>query len=563
MANAPETADSPPPPASDRPGPKPTKTPRKRRRFFGLRLEPNLGTFFAGFILALVPGVAGTLWAISYLADNVSQLVNIALLAILFTSFFGTLLIALQGRLFRWLGFTVRARLADVAQPVYDAVVTAVDGDPLAAGDHIRVAAERAASWYSWFSVRRWVIGITVALLAGFAALIGSALIHEQNRLIEKQNEYFQRQNAKLEAQLSLAEGDSRALRRTQLIATLYDGERCDTPPCPLRASLRSRAEAFRALLVLDQAEQGWGADHVAHDYSGIDLRWADLDDVDLRGARLRGADLRGASLRGADLRGADLSNARLSTAELQGADLGGARLASTELRKAVLRGASVDPQDLALAITDDTTVAPSAPAAEAVACAMCCAGFETGRSAARVYGSGAPSGAERQDLIDELYLLGLSIDAPERAGAGLDGHATLFTLDRQGEDLWAQTRHLVAAVQLTPREQRRPWQLRGRRRSRPRLRHRVASGAPRAHALADTRPRRPGAPPRDAPCRRRDPRRSPAPPPVTTSRRAARRRSPRGPQRRRTPPRARGPRSRTRARSGARRAAPPAPREG
>ncbi len=54
-------------------------------------------------------------------------------------------------------------------------------------------------------------------------------------------------------------------------------------------------------------------------DFSGADLRGANLS-----GTNFSGADLRGANFSGADLRVADLSGANLSDADLRGTDLRG-----------------------------------------------------------------------------------------------------------------------------------------------------------------------------------------------------------------------------------------------
>lgn len=430
------------------PTPAPPRPPRKRRRFFSLGVETNLSSFFIGFILALVPGVAGTLWAITYLADNVSQLVNIALLAILVTSLLGTLLVLLQGRLFRWIGLSVRVRLADVARPVHDAMVAAADGDALAVADSLRVAAERTASWYSWFAVRRWIVGVTVVLLAAFAALIGTALLHEQNRLIARQNEYFQSQNAYLQQQIELAEREGRLARRSQLVATLFERAECEVEPCPPSASLRARAEAFRVLVQLDDQDIAWSADVLTRDYAGVDLRWADLDGLDLRGVSLRGADLRGARLTGVDLGGANLANAALSGADLRAADLEGARLVGADLRGANLYRATLADGALEHALVDANTRLPDAPAALGnVECAMCCAAFTLGRSAAASYGTGTSTSEADAALVEDLHLLGLTLPTGPRRASGGRSFDALFHLDASGAELWARARRLVVPL--------------------------------------------------------------------------------------------------------------------
>lgn len=65
-----------------------------------------------------------------------------------------------------------------------------------------------------------------------------------------------------------------------------------------------------------------------------------DFSGTDLRGADLSEADLRGVDLSEANLREANLSGANLSEVNLYKADLSGAKLHGASLRRANLRGA-------------------------------------------------------------------------------------------------------------------------------------------------------------------------------------------------------------------------------
>ncbi len=93
-----------------------------------------------------------------------------------------------------------------------------------------------------------------------------------------------------------------------------------------------------------------------------VNLIWADFSNLDFSGANLRDADLRltilsgsnfgrakliGTNFRGADLRGANLREADLSGANLSGADLRGANLSQTDLVVADLRRVNLSGADL------------------------------------------------------------------------------------------------------------------------------------------------------------------------------------------------------------------------
>jgi len=93
-----------------------------------------------------------------------------------------------------------------------------------------------------------------------------------------------------------------------------------------------------------------------------VNLIWADFSNIDFSGANLRDADLRltilsgsnfgrakliGTNFRGADLSGANLREADLSGANLSGADLRGANLSQTDLIVADLRRVNLSGADL------------------------------------------------------------------------------------------------------------------------------------------------------------------------------------------------------------------------
>lgn len=87
-----------------------------------------------------------------------------------------------------------------------------------------------------------------------------------------------------------------------------------------------------------------WGHEHpeIIPDFSGANLRGANLSSADLSEANLRGANLSDANLSSAEIIGAELFGANLSNADLRGADLRGANLSGVELIGAGLFGANL-----------------------------------------------------------------------------------------------------------------------------------------------------------------------------------------------------------------------------
>ena len=109
-------------------------------------------------------------------------------------------------------------------------------------------------------------------------------------------------------------------------------------------------AQVWENLAKVEQLPNLEGAD-----LSGIDFKWADLDEADLKGANLSGANLSWASLQLTDLTGANLTGADLRWATLDGADLTGANLTGTDLRWTVLPDADLPGADLRGATIDGT----------------------------------------------------------------------------------------------------------------------------------------------------------------------------------------------------------------
>jgi uncharacterized protein YjbI with pentapeptide repeats len=178
-----------------------------------------------------------------------------------------------------------------------------------------------------------------IGMMGFILALLPTYLLWRQNVLIQEQNVYFRDQTEKMREQIAVEEQNTRAVRRAQLLSTIYDPGPCTAPDpaegCPPLANVRSRAEAALALIQLDRAQ---GVDQVDLSRANLDgarLATADLSKVRLQGARLRRANLEGLGLRGARLSGADLTGSHLGGADLRGADLTEAVLTDARLNEA------------------------------------------------------------------------------------------------------------------------------------------------------------------------------------------------------------------------------------
>ena len=73
-------------------------------------------------------------------------------------------------------------------------------GATAAARDLVALALAR----YAWITTRRWIVASLTALIAAMAALAGTALLFQQNRLIEAQSALLVEQNARVTEQSDL-----------------------------------------------------------------------------------------------------------------------------------------------------------------------------------------------------------------------------------------------------------------------------------------------------------------------------------------------------------------------
>jgi uncharacterized protein YjbI with pentapeptide repeats len=92
-------------------------------------------------------------------------------------------------------------------------------------------------------------------------------------------------------------------------------------------------------------------------DFTGSNLKGAQLSPLFWSGANLSGANLSEADLSGTNLIGADLREARLIGVQLSGADLSGTNLIGADLREARLIGVKLSLADLSEAILDDANL--------------------------------------------------------------------------------------------------------------------------------------------------------------------------------------------------------------
>lgn len=234
----------------------------------------------------------------------------------------------------------------------------------------------KITAWYSWMNFRRWVITAFQVLLVGFAGLLGTILLYNQNTLLTRQNELLNQQNIRLDQQTYLQEAE----RRSSLIflmGNILDAvnqelkedvgvkDLRDISPqligrvIALSNSLRPyrylvgdsligrELSPERGYLLLAIVSSEIDKSSLRRIYKAADFSFADLKKAVLTGEFLAGANLTAADLEGAMLNEADLSGANLSDAEMQGAVMTRANLRNTWFRNTHLNNANFVSADM------------------------------------------------------------------------------------------------------------------------------------------------------------------------------------------------------------------------
>jgi uncharacterized protein YjbI with pentapeptide repeats len=190
----------------------------------------------------------------------------------------------------------------------------------------LKESIQHVVAHFTWVQTRRWIVGASTALLLGFAGLVGSALLKQQNDLILRQNTFFREQIDQQQRQLELQQTVSNQSIRSEAFRRIYGPEYQENP--------RVKAEAIRSLISVERAR-------IAEDQNTLPTDFINLHDAALPSTWLDSADLRKTSFRGSDIQKANFNSAALA----------GSRFRFTEFRGATFVNASM--QDSAFMFSD------------------------------------------------------------------------------------------------------------------------------------------------------------------------------------------------------------------
>ena len=309
------------------------------------------GLLVLGFVLALVLGVPFAIWGVRYFSSRSGELSLFILAVLVAFVLLSVLFIVFGRRIFLRFGLRFGERLSSTVTPLVSAIGSSLSGDSSAVGGAVAEVGIKFASWYSWITLRNWIISGTIALLAVFGSLVGIALLEQQNSLLEAQNSLLTTQNEFFRQQIRQQDIQDYHARRAELVRMIFDERVCAKGEKPLprhtgcpASSVESRAVAAISLYGIEAAARK-SPDRESMNVPAV----TDLHDIDLRGAHIIGADLRNVRLTGAHLEGAWLESVDLSGADLSFATLGVSDPVegAASLTKVKLRGAALGHADL------------------------------------------------------------------------------------------------------------------------------------------------------------------------------------------------------------------------
>lgn len=297
--------------------------------------KPALEWFWVGFVIALCLGVSIVIFGTDWVKGNIESTLTTLFVGLLSVVIMGLLLFSFRKYIFNYLKLKGSVRLHDLLEPFSTYIEAISSGNR----DKIIVAQNNLsltfASWYSWISLRNFVVHSSIILLGALLGLGGVFLLKEQNGLIEKQNEYFQEQIKGQDRQW-------RVQQRATLLSMLYDKRDCqlkkdEDRECPNKASIRARKEAAIAFVVLEKDR----IELIKKENAKLGIKQSILDDkpdltkVDLSKAILNEVKWNNVKLFKANLNRATLVEAYLEYADISDAILNKADFSSTHMRSA------------------------------------------------------------------------------------------------------------------------------------------------------------------------------------------------------------------------------------
>ena len=338
-----------------------------------------LSRVIIALIVGIVIGAIISQAGLDSLQSHIQNLVFVFLWLIIITGLIAFWVVQNKERLLKRLFGVSDTDLGELRKTGQSLFFNVVEKDYDQANRDLSLLFRKVTAWYSWMNFRRWVIIAFQTLMVGLAAVLGTILLYNQNKLLIQQNALLTQQNVRLDQQTYLQEAE----RRSSLIFLMSNildnmdvelkedlgvkGVRDLSPQLigriiALSNSLRPyrylngdslvgrEISPERGSLLLAIVSSEIDKSSLRRIYRAADFSFADLKKAVLSGEYLAGINLAAADLKGARLDGTDLSNANLSEAELSDAVLAGANLQDARLRNSKMNKTSLGFADLSRA---------------------------------------------------------------------------------------------------------------------------------------------------------------------------------------------------------------------
>lgn len=249
--------------------------------------------FVLGVALALLVGVPIVIFSIYYFADNVTSLVMAILFALCFIVFSSFIIVIYRNKILKWLYGTTLKDLTEIADNGVDSFEKFSVGNIKEGRLEAKKTISSFAAYVSWLRFRNWVINLSIGLIVAFSTLIGTSLLHQQNKIIRKQNTFFQEQILR-----------DRITSSSQIVFAPNKS----FSPARKSAALFEMVSSFKAL----QPEKNVNL-------SGANLAGCDLSNTDVSNLIFRDVDLRGVNFKNANLENSQFNNCDFSPFETKG----------------------------------------------------------------------------------------------------------------------------------------------------------------------------------------------------------------------------------------------------
>ncbi|KGF67073.1 hypothetical protein LL06_24355 [Hoeflea sp. BAL378] len=173
-----------------------------------LKPSPASG-FFGGsavlvFIIGVACGIPAAIFMPGFISEHGSVVLGIVLGAFLFVTIVLVLVFLFRQPLWRWLFKRTEIEVTRFASPLADVARYAASQKVEEATSAARDFAEIVLARYAWVTTRRWLVASITGLIAAMAALAGSALLFEQNKLLRAQSDLLADQNTRIDEQTGL-----------------------------------------------------------------------------------------------------------------------------------------------------------------------------------------------------------------------------------------------------------------------------------------------------------------------------------------------------------------------